>query len=169
MNDTVEINTPENLRKDKFRRKVCIGCAFYCRDRNVGWGIRGGYCDHLGMTKESRLLHTPPDQMYKTCPLRMTRKEWEAVKAAERAEQMDQLAKMQKEPSAQETRGRKSMGRIEVSRINGEVIGIFDKVKEAAAVTGVPTRKVYKLIDGQLKHNDTGYIFRRVEDRSEQI
>lgn len=169
MNDTVEIKTPENLRKDKFRRKVCIGCAFYRPDRNIGFGIRGGHCDHLAMTKESRLLNTPPDQMYKTCPLRMTRKEWEAVKAAERAERMDKLAKKQKEPSAQETRGRKSMGRIEVSRTNGEVIGIFDKVKEAAAVTGVPTRKVYKLIDGRLKHNDTGYIFRRVEDRSEQI
>lgn len=169
MNDTVEINTPENLRKDKFRKKFCIGCAFYCRDRNVGWGIRGGYCDHLGMAKESRLLHTPPDQMYKTCPLRMTRKEWEAVKATERVERMDKLLKMQKEPSAQETRGRKSMGRIEVSRTNGEVIGTFASVKEAAAVTGVPERKVYKLIAGQLKHNDTGYIFRRVEDRSEQI
>ena len=44
------------------------------------------------------------------------------------------------------------------------MIGIFDTVKEAAAVTGVPLRKVYRLIEGVVKTNDTGYGFRRHEE-----
>ena len=159
MGNTIDRESSEVLERNKFRTKVCIGCAFYREDPNVGFGLRGGHCDHLGMTGRSRILNTPPEQWGKSCPLRRTRKEWEKEKAAIKAERMDKL--YPKEPVP---RGRRpKMGQIEVARTNGEVIGVFANVKEAAAVTGVPGRKIYKLVHGELKSNDTGYIFREVE------
>ena len=164
MGNTIEMQSREAQERDKFRRKVCIGCAFYREDSNVGFGLHGGHCDHLGMTGRSRILNTPPEQLGKSCPLRRTPREWAREKAIIREERMDRL--YPKEPTP---RGRRpKMGQIEVARTNGEVIGVFANIKEAAAVTGVPGRKIYKLVHGELKSNDTGYIFREAEDdRSE--
>ena len=157
-----EILSQKRLR---FQRKVCKDCIYFVPDPNVGLGKLGGRCDVLDRTGQSRLKCTPPGQMYKTCPLKRTstgerqprpRKQFSFKKTKRSKETHPAMANCGRKPR---------LGQIEVCKENGEVIGVFDKVKEAAAAVGLPERKAYKLLAGKLKNNDTGYIFRKAGDK----
>jgi len=159
-----EILSQKRLR---FQERVCKDCIYFVPDPNVGLGKLGGRCDVLDRTGQSRLKCTPPGQMYKTCPLKRTstgerqprpRKQF-SFKKTERSKATN---------PAMARRGRKAkLTQIEALRENGEIVGTFGTVAEAATAIGLPVRKVYKLLAGETKNNDTGYIFRKAEERNE--